>query len=256
MAHSVVDLFLDGGLGAVGYFAGDFEAADHGAGMQDECLGCMLGDAFGVGLVARFVFFEVEGESGKAFGLDAEHHDDLRLLKGAVEVALDFYTAGCVFRGDLRGGFRQQRRWAAEQDAGAEAREEQGIRAGDAAVKDVSADGDGDAFERGGGRWGRFFLRRLRMVRRSRRAWEGCSCMPSPALRMGRPVVSARRYGAPEYGLRRMMHSAPRARRVRPVSLRDSPFSMLEDCALTREVSAPRDLAASSNEVRVRVLDS
>ena len=46
------------------------------------------------------------------------------------------------------GGFGQQGRRAAEDDARAEPREQQGIGAGDAAVKDVSADGDGDAFER------------------------------------------------------------------------------------------------------------
>ncbi len=53
-----------------------------------------------------------------------------------------------------------------------------------------------------------------------------------------------------------MMHSAPSARRVMPVSLSDSPFSMEEDWELIRAVSAPKPLAASSNEVRVRVLDS
>ena len=53
-----------------------------------------------------------------------------------------------------------------------------------------------------------------------------------------------------------MMHSAPNARRVMPVSLSDSPFSMEEDWELISAVSAPRPLAASSKEVRVRVLDS
>ena len=53
-----------------------------------------------------------------------------------------------------------------------------------------------------------------------------------------------------------MMHSAPRAFSVMPVSFSDSPFSMLEDCELISAVSAPSAFAASSNEVRVRVLDS
>ncbi len=52
------------------------------------------------------------------------------------------------------------------------------------------------------------------------------------------------------------MHSAPNARRVMPVSLSDSPFSMEEDWELISAVSAPSPLAASSKEVRVRVLDS
>ena len=53
-----------------------------------------------------------------------------------------------------------------------------------------------------------------------------------------------------------MMHSAPSARSVSPVSFRLSPFSIDEDLSLTSVVVAPSDLAASSNEVRVRVLDS
>ena len=33
--EAVGDLIEDGGLGAVGGFAGDFEASDHGAGVHD-----------------------------------------------------------------------------------------------------------------------------------------------------------------------------------------------------------------------------
>src|SRR5439155_535627 len=83
-----------------------------------------------------------------------------------------------------------------------------------------------------------------RMVRRSSRACEGCWCMPSPALRTGRRLVRARRFGAPLALWRRMMHSAPRARRVRPVSLRVSPFSIDELLSETSVVVAPSDLAA------------
>jgi len=53
-----------------------------------------------------------------------------------------------------------------------------------------------------------------------------------------------------------MMHSAPSALSVIPVSFSDSPFSMLDERELTSVVSAPSAFAASSNEVRVRVLDS
>ena len=52
------------------------------------------------------------------------------------------------------------------------------------------------------------------------------------------------------------MHSAPSARSVSPVSFSYSPFSIEEDLSLTSVVVAPSDFAASSNEVRVRVLDS
>ena len=47
-----------------------------------------------------------------------------------------------------------------------------------------------------------------------------------------------------------MMHSAPNARKVMPVSFSDSPFSMEEDWELISAVSAPSPFAASSKEVR------
>ena len=49
------------------------------------------------------------------------------------------------------------------------------------------------------------------------------------------------------------MTSAPTARRVYPVSSRDSPFSMLDPLESTSVVIAPIDLAAISKELRVRV---
>ena len=49
------------------------------------------------------------------------------------------------------------------------------------------------------------------------------------------------------------MASAPVARRVRPVSTSDSPFSMLEAAPCTSVVMAPSALAANSKETRVRV---
>ena len=80
--------------------------------------------------------------------------------------------------------------------------------------------------------------------------------MPSPALSTGRRVSASSSHAAPEELWRRMMASAPSARRVRPVSLSDSPFSMLDERLETSVVSAPRPLAASSKLVRVRVEDS
>ena len=97
---------------------------------------------------------------------------------------------------------------------------------------------------------------RSNIVRRSSSACDGCWCIPSPAFSTGRPDVRASRNGEPDAAWRRMMHSAPRARSVRPVSFRLSPFSIEEDLSLTSVVVAPSDFAASSNEVRVLVLDS
>ena len=49
------------------------------------------------------------------------------------------------------------------------------------------------------------------------------------------------------------MQSAPTARRVLPVSISDSPFSMLDPDERTSVVVAPKAFAANSKEVRVRV---
>jgi len=80
--------------------------------------------------------------------------------------------------------------------------------------------------------------------------------MPSPAFSTGRRVSDSSSQAAPEELWRRIIASAPSARKVRPVSFSDSPFSMLEERLETSVVSAPNDLAASSKLVRVRVDDS
>ena len=171
-------------------------------------------------LVAGLVLVEIQLQAGEPLGLNAQHHDDLRLAEGGFEVALD---------GDAGAGagrqFRQQLFGAAEHHARAQPGQQQHVGAGDAAVQDVADDGDGDAGEGVGGDG--VDVRgadAARMVRRSSRAWVGCSCMPSPALSTGRRVDSSSSQAAPEELWRRMMASAPSARRVRPVSLSVSPF--------------------------------
>ncbi len=84
---------------------------------------------------------------------------------------------------------------------------------------------------------------RASMVRRSSSACEGCSCMPSPALRTGRPVARASRYG--DAGGRVAQDDALRAERAQGEAgvFQDSPFSMEEDLSLTRVVVAPRRLS-------------
>ena len=140
----MADLFEDRGLWAVGYAGGEFEAADDGAGVHHESLWRMGGKALTGELVGVLVLGEVDLESRKAFGLDTEHHDDLGLPECGFEVALD---------GDARtgvgGGVGQELCWSAEDDASAEARQQEHVGAGDAAVKDVADDGDGDSGEGG-----------------------------------------------------------------------------------------------------------
>ena len=98
----------------------------------------------------------------------------------------------------------------------------------------------------------------LRIVKASRRAWLGCSCVPSPAL-ITLPDIhsrSAKRWAAPDAEWRITTASAPMACKVCAVSLRDSPLLALEPLALKLITSAERRLAAASKEIRVRVESS
>ena len=144
--YAVADLLEDGGLRAVGDAGGELQAANDGAGMHDDGFWCLCGEALAGELVGVFVLREVELQSGEALGLDAQHHDDLRLAQGGFEVAFDGDS-----RAGVGGGVGQQLRRSAEDDARAEARQQQHVRAGDAAVEDVADDGDGDAAEGIGG---------------------------------------------------------------------------------------------------------
>ena len=139
---AVAHLFEDGGLGAVSDAGGELETANDGAGVHDDGGGRERGEALAGELVGGLIGFEVELESGEALGLDAEHHDDLRLAQGGLEVALDGdagASGGCDLREEFPG--------AAEDDLGAETREKEHVGASDAAVEDVANDGDGDAAE-------------------------------------------------------------------------------------------------------------
>ena len=96
------------------------------------------------------------------------------------------------------------------------------------------------------GRW-------RRSVYRSRSAWVGWACRPSPALMTLPRNSRATRYGAPEVACRMTSTRAPSASRVRIVSSSDSPFSIDEPPALTFTTSAERCFAATSKLTRVRV---
>ena len=98
----------------------------------------------------------------------------------------------------------------------------------------------------------------LRIVKASRRAWLGCSCVPSPAL-ITLPDIhsrSAKRCAAPDAEWRITTASAPIACRVCAVSLSDSPLLKLEPLAEKLITSAERRFAAASNEILVLVESS
>jgi hypothetical protein len=91
------------------------------------------------------------------------------------------------------------------------------------------------------------------MVNRSRSACVGCSWVPSPAFNTLPWTHLVSVFGAPEEEWRMTMASAPIAWRVRAVSFSDSPLATLDPLVEKLITSADRRLAASSNEIRVRV---
>ena len=83
-----------------------------------------------------------------ALALQAEHHDDVGVAQAAAHVGEDLDAHALDADG-------QEGRRADDADARAERVEEEDVGAGDAAVGDVAADGDGEAADAGpcGGGW-------------------------------------------------------------------------------------------------------
>src|SRR5215470_10978247 len=98
-------------------------------------------------------------------------------------------------------------------------------------------------------RWPRF----SRIVIRSRSAWVGCSCIPSPAFTTEHRSVRASMCAAPDAAWRITTQSGLIASMLRAVSMSVSPLATLEDDPETLMTSAESHLPAISNEVRVRV---
>ena len=94
------------------------------------------------------------------------------------------------------------------------------------------------------------------MVSKSERACVGCSCHPSPALMTDNRLFLARISADPADECRRTRISACMNSRFLAVSSNVSPFTTLLEDGEKFTTSALKRLAASSNEVRVRVLGS
>src|SRR5438128_7337007 len=92
-----------------------------------------------------------------------------------------------------------------------------------------------------------------RIVSRSRRAWVGCSCLPSPAFTTLERMRSPRNCAAPEEAWRITTMSMRIASRFLAVSTSVSPFCTALPVAATFTVSAERRFSANSKEMRVRV---
>ena len=82
-------LFEDGRLRAVGHAGGDLQAADDGPRMHHDCRRRVRGQPLAGELVAGLVLVQIELQPGEPLGLDAQHHDHLRLAQRGFEVALD-----------------------------------------------------------------------------------------------------------------------------------------------------------------------
>src|SRR5438552_2473610 len=97
---------------------------------------------------------------------------------------------------------------------------------------------------------------RSRRLSASSRPCVGCSWAPSPALITLARTARATSLGAPAAGWRTTRASAPMASRLRTVSSSDSPLATLEASFWKMRTSAPSAFAATSKELRVRVLVS
>ena len=167
---------------------------------------------------------QIEVQPRQPFRLDAQHHHDLRCRQGLVQIALD-RDAGSDSRSDLR----QQRLRSAKRS--------RGRRAAAATARSSAPPGCAGCLRRSSGSRRQASSHRPLSHPPAGRGGssadpaapaKGARCMPSPAFSTGKPVTFSSSHGDPDAAWRRMIASAPSARSVSPVSLSDSPFSMLD----------------------------
>jgi hypothetical protein len=104
--HAVAHFLQDAGLGAVGDFAGQFQAANDRAGMHHDGILLRHLQPRRVHLVARDVFRKVDLQPGKALGLHAQQHDHVGAAQGVLNVA-GYAHAGGERRRNLGRQFRR-----------------------------------------------------------------------------------------------------------------------------------------------------
>src|ERR1700728_460789 len=140
--EAVGNLLEHTGLRTVGDGRIDFESADDRAGMEHERFRLRELQARGRELKLRNVFVGCERGLMDALGLHAQHHDNVGAAQAFLD-AVDHADAGrelFQLARDPHGG-------AAERDLHAEFAEHVNIRAGHAAVENVTEDGDVPALE-------------------------------------------------------------------------------------------------------------
>ena len=226
---------------AVGDFAVDFDAAVDRAGMHDQAIRFQQFRAF----LGQAKQADVFAEPGKiffalTFVLDAQQIHDISGRQDVVDLVGNLDT-------QLFKLARHERAWADQRDARAELEQAEDIRARDATEEDVADDRDVQP--------GDFAFALADRVEVEQRLG-GMFVRAVAGIDDARFEPLARNCGAPAELWRSTMMSAWFASRLRAVSLRVSPFVRLEVAAEMLITSALRRIAASSKEVRVRVLGS
>src|SRR5712691_2912096 len=135
---AVGDLLQDAGLRSIGDLRRDFNAAVDRPGMKDDGVAAGAPQPLRVELVEKNVI--VGGKRGlvQAFGLDAQHEDDVRAFQRLLDpVDAANRRPGCDFFKFAR--YPHGR--AAKRKSAAEFSEQMNVRTGHAAVQDVAEDG-------------------------------------------------------------------------------------------------------------------
>src|SRR5277367_4217539 len=140
--EAVGDLFEHAGLRAVGNRAINFQAANHGPGMQHQRAGPRELQALRRELVAQNIFLGGERGFVQALGLHAQGDDHVR----AVESFFDARNAANVGRQSFQFA-RHPHRGTTQSDAYAKFAEQVNIGSRHAAVQHVAEDGEIPAFE-------------------------------------------------------------------------------------------------------------
>src|ERR1700722_9516154 len=135
--EAVGNLLQDARLGAIGNARIDFQAADHGTGMQNERVFSGEAQALGRELKLQNIFFGREGRFVETLSLHAEHDDYVGAVERFIDMrdAADTWSERFQFARHPHGG-------SAQGDVRAKFTEQMNVGARHTAVQDVAKDGE------------------------------------------------------------------------------------------------------------------
>ena len=141
-----------------------------------------------VQLISGHVVVQVDVQTGHPFLLNAQHHHNLRLRQRLIEVPLDGDSgpSSRATSGSNAGGPHRTTRAPSRGSKSALERATRECRISPTIATVIPCRRVSPGRSQGRSR-------ARSMVLRSSRAWEGCSCMPSPAFSTGNPVACASR---------------------------------------------------------------